>query len=370
MVELIKTPNQSLRLRMTLVATAGGLAHIFLLWVCLQLGFFRGGTGVFLALAGIDVAGRLTFLVLIMTGANLRFKEPSLTLPQIVWATLCVIAAVNFVEQGRLVFLMFFLQVMFFAAFRLMLRGFLYITVLAALGYGLVILNLAVRHPESIHVRIELFQWFGFVLVMLSLSLIGNMLNAFIQGYRRQNIELTAAMKRIEELAVTDELTGLYNRRYILDIINDQRSRVQRNERTFSVCYLDLDHFKRINDTYGHQAGDVVLKRVSEGIGASVREVDWVSRFGGEEFVVVLSGSDLESARQVADRCRRRIKEISFDDVAPDLWVTVSIGVAQYQRGETIDNLLSRADDALYQAKEQGRNCTVCETALLQAALN
>ncbi|MBU4276373.1 MAG: diguanylate cyclase [Proteobacteria bacterium] len=359
----IKRPTrdhaQALRLKLTLLAFLGGMVHLFLVWLCLYFGYFRGDLPVFLILAAADLSGRFLFLALVYSGANLRFREPGLTLAQITWATICVLAAIYFVEQGRLVLLMFYLQVMLFGAFRLRRAGFVFITALAVLGYAAVIAALWTYHPQGLNLHIELLQWLGFLLILIALSVVGGQLNRFLRRYRRQNLQLKEAMDRIEELAITDELTKLYNRRQIIKIINDQMALAARGINFFSVCFIDLDHFKTVNDTHGHNAGDLVLVKTSELLASSVREVDRVARFGGEEFLIVLINSPVERSFQVAERLRLRIEQANFKDVASGLRVTISIGVTQYQPNESIDDLLKRADEAMYRAKRAGRNRTI-----------
>lgn len=359
----IKRPSrdhaQALRLRLTILAFLGGTVHLFLVWLCLYFGYFRGGMPVFLILAAADLSGRFIFLALVYSGFNLRFREPGLILPHITWATLCVLAAIYFVEQGRLVLLMLYLQVILFGAFRLRREGYVFITALAVLGYAAVILALKTYHPQGLNLHIELLQWLGFLLILIALSVVGGQLNKFLRRYRRQNLQLKEAMNRIEELAITDELTKLFNRRQIIKIINEQMALAARGINSFSICFIDLDHFKAVNDTHGHNAGDLVLVKTSELLSSSVREVDRVARFGGEEFLIVLINSPVERSFQVAERLRRRIEDANFREVAAGLRVTISIGVTQYQPRESIDDLLKRADEAMYRAKRAGRNRTI-----------
>ncbi len=350
---------QALRLRLTLLALMGGSIHLFLVWLCLYFGYFRGGLPVFIILAAIDLCGRLIFLFLVYSGLNLRFREPGLTLAQITWATFCVLAAIYFVEQGRLVLLMFYLQVMLFGAFQIRRAGFVFITALAVVGYAAVIWALWVYHPQGLNLRVELVQWLGFLLILCSLSILGLQLNKFLRRYRSRNLQLKEAMNKIEELAITDELTKLYNRRQIIKIINDQMALASRGISSFSICFADLDHFKAINDTHGHSVGDQVLVKTSKLLDLSVREVDRVARFGGEEFLLVLVNSDADRSHLVAERLRRRIEQEDFRDIADGLKVTISVGVTQYRHEETIDDILKRADEALYRAKREGRNRTV-----------
>ena len=158
-------------------------------------------------------------------------------------------------------------------------------------------------------------------------------------------------------LLVTDELTGLINRRHMMTVLNQQKALAERSGAGFSICFFDLDRFKRINDELGHRIGDIVLKRFADIAKGQLRLSDHFSRFGGEEFVLVAVDADLDDAALLADRIREAIAAFSFGDVAPSLTVTISGGVARFRSGESIEALLTRADKALYRAKNSGRNC-------------
>ena len=171
--------------------------------------------------------------------------------------------------------------------------------------------------------------------------------------------------RRSLSLALTDELTGLYNRRYLLAHLDEVMARIDSEATGAAVLLFDIDHFKRINDTYGHAAGDEVLRQIAARARASVRSVDLVARLGGEEFAVVMPETGLDIAAGVADRLRLAIAGEPFAP-APDgerLRVTVSIGATTAMAGgEHRDQLLRRADIALYEAKAAGRNCVVTRT--------
>jgi diguanylate cyclase (GGDEF)-like protein len=125
------------------------------------------------------------------------------------------------------------------------------------------------------------------------------------------------------------------------------------------VCYLDLDHFKSINDTYGHGVGDHVLQQACQLLQVCMRDADYCGRLGGEEFVLILTGAELKAAAQVVERLRLRIAEQDFSSLMGDRRITLSAGLAQYRPGESVSQLLTRADHCLYQAKESGRNKVV-----------
>lgn len=158
-------------------------------------------------------------------------------------------------------------------------------------------------------------------------------------------------------MAITDALTGLHNRRFIESRLRQAVESANAGGAPVSVLLLDIDYFKRINDTHGHEAGDVVLKIFAERITAQLRALDLASRYGGEEFVILMPGAGLAEAENAAERVRRSVCNASFKISGElELPVTVSIGLAQASPGEPMESLLRRADAALYEAKTDGRN--------------
>lgn len=163
----------------------------------------------------------------------------------------------------------------------------------------------------------------------------------------------------LEELATRDPLTGLFNRREISRVLEEELERARRYQRPMAVLWIDFDHFKDINDTFGHAAGDSVLRSISRLLLGSVRSVDSIGRFGGEEFVIVLPEMDLGEAQETAERLRRKVAEepqpLGNDQTVP---LTISVGVAVYpDHGQTASTLCAAADKAMYLAKQRGRNC-------------
>lgn len=172
----------------------------------------------------------------------------------------------------------------------------------------------------------------------------------------RGYMHLEQALVQIGELAKRDELTGAYNRRHVLALIDEQRDRMKRSSDQFCIALLDLDLFKRINDTYGHVAGDVVLRSFSNTISSQLRGSDAFGRYGGEEFLVLMPSTTCNDAVVVAERIRAAVAEIDLSDISPELRLTVSIGVSQYHLGQDLTDLINCADTALYTAKHGGRN--------------
>ena len=172
----------------------------------------------------------------------------------------------------------------------------------------------------------------------------------------RTHLKLRNLMKRLEYLARTDQLTGLSNRRDILTKIEQEIFRYQRNKRTFILIMCDIDHFKTINDTYGHDAGDCILINVAQALKEAVRNYDTVGRWGGEEFLIVLPETELADGIQVAEKLRLNVESKEFYYNEKKLKITISFGVSIYEDGMTIDTCIKRADERLYIAKETGRN--------------
>jgi len=167
--------------------------------------------------------------------------------------------------------------------------------------------------------------------------------------------------KKLEELSNTDPLTQLANRRFLMQTLEKEFRRSVRSKQPLALIMADIDHFKRINDTCGHQQGDVVLKAVAEALTDELREYDLAARFGGEEFALLLPDTELFQAKVAAERIRKRVALLEFEGCLKEIGLTISLGVAAGPRQDIreIDDLVRLADDALYAAKREGRNRVV-----------
>ena len=179
----------------------------------------------------------------------------------------------------------------------------------------------------------------------------------FLNLYAKQ-IELAITIadlfQAVREQAVTDSMTGLYNRRYFEEFIKKETIRSNRQNQKFTVIGIDLDHLKRINDEHGHNYGDIAIKAMAEVLKRSCRSIDIASRMGGEEFNVVLSGVDSKGGMIFAERIRKAIEATKLDKIGS---ITASIGVATYmEHSEDVDELLEIVDQAMYESKRKGRN--------------
>ncbi len=162
----------------------------------------------------------------------------------------------------------------------------------------------------------------------------------------------------LEELSVRDRLTGLFNYSYFIDQLEKEKIRADRYNSKLSIIIVDLDHFKKLNDTYGHETGNMVLKSVAKTFSSLIRNIDISARYGGEEFVFILPNTGEEQSVAIAERIRRNIEQADFVDLDPDdIKLTISCGVASYpDYAADTSQLIYRADEAMYKAKNSGRN--------------
>jgi diguanylate cyclase (GGDEF)-like protein len=176
------------------------------------------------------------------------------------------------------------------------------------------------------------------------------------------NAELQDRNRELQQLSITDELTGLYNRKHLMDTLNAEVTRSKRNRHSFALLVVDIDHFKRVNDTYGHQKGDEVLRLLGDVFRETVRSCDYVARYGGEEFILMLPEVGAAGGLEVAERIRARVATERVNPKGDR--ITVSIGMAMFpEHGDRPDMLFQQADQALYAAKKAGRDRVVTATA-------
>ena len=163
--------------------------------------------------------------------------------------------------------------------------------------------------------------------------------------------------EEIYRMTIQDGLTGVPNRRYFSDFLDRELARARRYQRPLALAMFDIDHFKRINDSYGHNAGDKALKIVGQMMQSYVRQSDCVFRIGGEEFVLLLSSTDVNSASRMVENMRKGIAASSFHFKGEPVRLTLSAGITETREGDSIESIYERADAALYKAKHSGRNC-------------
>lgn len=216
------------------------------------------------------------------------------------------------------------------------------------------LVSLEYLYPQSITYFVSPGQRYVSVLFGFNLSALTIVLlfAVFADGYRLEQQRAKKYAQNMEEIAITDGLTGLYNHRFVRQRLEEEISKARRYKRKLSVIMLDIDHFKKLNDTQGHQYGDYVLKKIAEILQQSVRNTDTIGRYGGEEFIIVCSETGLAESYMLANRLRAEIERSQFKR---QVQVTISGGVAELHE-ENIQQLVEKADRCLYSAKRLGRN--------------
>ena len=366
-------PEQRVRLRRFFVGTAAHVMNLAFVLLCWAMGFLS--TDNVTVYTTVVVAFNLVVYSVIRSGLNLRFKDPSLTFFQIAIPAMLGLYIMYFAGLARGAFLVLGLAMFSFGMFRFKTREFAQLALLILTVYAVLVGLLLHFRADEVNLKLELLLWVGFAMTLGQFSflaaMVGNLRHKVVEknlALAKQNDELEIALQRISDMAIRDELTGVYNRRYLMERITEETHRCLRNGSAFCICMVDIDLFKRVNDVYGHLPGDEVLRSVASTASKALRQLDFFGRYGGEEFIMVLTDTALEGAMVTAERVRERVAQLLYPAIDPDLRVTVSIGVAEHMRRADSAATLTRADDALYCAKEAGRNR--CVAAPLDSSLH
>jgi diguanylate cyclase (GGDEF)-like protein len=327
-----------------MIAAASTVMFIFLLAICLIEGALSAAPFAAASLSPLSAIAGLYFVS--RSGLNMRPHDRSLTVPIMLCATCAVTFVLYYVGPARPVFLLMYPVILFFGVFRLTTRTLLGVAAVALAGYASIIVMLLLSAPGIARPHIEILQWVVLATVLIWFSFMGGYVN-----------HLHSRLKESEY----DALTGIYTRRRILEVLEHEKIRCDRGAGPLCIGMLDIDRFKQVNDNFGHAVGDEVLRR-SVAIGQKeLRTIDFMGRYGGEEFLMVLPQTELEGARECAERVRSETQRCGFDVCGEKHNMTLSIGLAQYRPGEPVSELLERADAALYRAKTAGRNRVECE---------
>lgn len=306
--------------------------------------------------------GLVSWIVLIYaylrSGLNERLADPAMTLPQIlgaqVWIAWSYVACAPF--RGALMMLL--TLVLVFGIFNLDRRGRRITNIYTVALLGSVMGWMAWHDPANYPPKVEFAHFVLMATILPVVSMLGAQLSDMRSKLKRQKNELTEALARIQDMATRDELTGLYNRRHMNELLQHAVKQTERSGQNFSLCVIDLDHFKHVNDNHGHGAGDEVLRSFARLARQTLRETDALARWGGEEFLMLLPETRHEQGLIGIQRLRERLVDLVVVNHLPDLRVTFSAGLTEFRSGETIEQAVERADQALYQAKAGGRNCT------------
>ena len=348
--------KQTLRMRRHAMAFATYLVPMSLVVLCWSQGLLP--EKVIYHFAVFVFAINFTILFLIQKNINLKFSDPSLTALHITVSCLPALYVMYFLELGhaRAIFMLVLVLAVIYGILELDTRGFLMACLWILSLYVLLIIVLWAKKPEVLDPSLEWIQIIAFSLVLFSMSVIGGYISNLREKLRSRNQELQKAIEKIDKLVSIDPLTEVSNRRRLFEVLTQETNRCNRGEALFSICLFDIDHFKQVNDTYGHMAGDEILCHIACRISKNIRNIDTFGRYGGEEFLLVLPQTPLAGAAVKAEKVRCQVAGLRFPDISGDLGVTVSIGLARYRPPEDIDTTLLRADRALYAAKANGRN--------------
>ena len=293
-------------------------------------------------------------------GWNLRYRDPNLTEPMIIVAILLQLGVAMAAPQVTFPFLANLFTVFAFGMLWLTLRNAVTVWSLGVFGAGVVFYAVGDRIGAPTGSPVEIFlMWLYFSLILgrcLMVSVAANETRARLAKSRRQ---LGDTLEQVQRLASRDELTRTLNRRSLIAALERERNRAERSGQPFCIAMIDLDRFKGVNDTYGHAAGDAVLRAFAAQVHETMRMTDVFGRYGGEEFLLVLVGAAGAEALEAVERIRISVAAHDWRAIVPDAPVTISAGVAGFRKGETIEELLHLADQALYQAKRDGRNRSI-----------
>ncbi len=351
-------PAQRLRLRQTSLAMALMILCVPMLHYAVEVGHGEHGRLLWAWTAG-SLSGMVLIYAAIRSGWSRRFADPSLTSLQIGFAI--VAGALGYAQAGPLRGAVFpvLTLILMFGMFQLRAFSAYALSLFALALFGGVMGVMAVRRPADYPPEVE----FGHFLVLACMLPAVGVLTARLSRIRRrlssQREELARALAQLQAIATRDELTGLPNRRQMQALMDQELLRALRHRHRFCIAVVDLDHFKHINDTHGHAAGDAVLRAFAQAGQAALRATDVLARWGGEEFLVLLPDTEMAMAIVGMERLRQHIAAQPIDaGDGVSTQISVSIGLTEHRAGETLAQTLERADQLLYRAKRQGRDRT------------
>jgi diguanylate cyclase (GGDEF)-like protein len=304
----------------------------------------------------ISLCGIVAVYWAIRSGWSMRFTDPSLTLQQMALAICCNVVGYALLGPARGAAFPNLILILMFGMFGLSGRSALFIGGFALLALGSVMGLMSHIDPGNYPPVIELAHFLMFAFLVPAVAFLSNRLNNIRRRLHQQKTALSSALEKIQLMAAHDELTGLLNRRQMQILLEQQAHRSQRSGQSFCLALIDLDHFKNINDQYGHAAGDMTLRAFADAARSSLRSDDSLARWGGEEFVLMQVDCTISSAGAALDRLRELVSGLSLPAGEASINFSFSAGLTEHRLGECVNQTLARADDLLYQAKAQGRN--------------
>ncbi len=297
------------------------------------------------------------FFLLVRTGRTRHLKDPTLMLPQNIFALLAIAFAYTAVgPNDRGIVLVLIALVMVFGMYTHTPKQSVVIGLLAMLLLGLSMGILSQVEPDYYPPNVELLRFELMLGTVPSLIYSAYQISSWRNRLSAQRKDLKIALEQVQQLATRDVLTGLYNRRFMQDRLEDCVKRFERYGERFTIVLIDLDHFKRVNDQYGHKVGDQALTAFASAASMVLRDTDTIARWGGEEFIFLLPNTSAHKAVVALERLRATLANSSVSANVPQLRVKFSSGIAVHESVAALNHTLERADRALYRAKSEGRD--------------
>lgn len=341
--------------RRFLMGAANCVAGLLALNVCATHGLIDQRASGWLTMTATLVMA--FFYVLMRSGLNRRFKDPALLGWQGAVTILCLAWGYLIGGHARPLALLVLVAILLFSMNTNTPKQIFRACLLALLSFGAAMIAVANHVDAAPNAAIvQLLYACVLLLALSSVSLLAYQLHQLRMETQARQQDLSEALDRIREMATHDDLTGLINRRRMLELMNTERHRNIRSARSFCLAMIDLDHFKRVNDRLGHSAGDEVLSEVASAISAGLRETDIVARWGGEAFLILFTDTTDDAAEKVLLRIQEALAQTTVTQLDPCLRVTFSAGVGHHLRGEPLTQTIDRAGKALCAAKAAGRN--------------
>jgi diguanylate cyclase (GGDEF)-like protein len=350
--------DRMLRRALTVVALS---ALVYAVCIVLMLfGAWRGmyDMGPVPVLIGMMALTPLGFYVVIRSGMSRSLAEPAMTFAQLIAAQTLIGGGYAVTGPIHACNLMLYSAVMIFGMFDMHVRHARIVAAYTICLTGVIMLWRTHTDPLQYVPEQELIYFVLLTTVLSALSQVSVLLTGMRQRLKDQKGKLERALTHIQEMATHDDLTGLANRRHLLDLLNEHALRSARGGVSFYVAMVDLDHFKQINDTHGHAVGDDALRTFARQAQSQLRNTDVIGRWGGEEFLLLMPESPPGDPNVGLERLRSNLATCPASDQVPALRVRFSAGLSRYRDGEAVGDTIERADRAVYAAKAGGRNQT------------
>lgn len=305
------------------------------------------------------VGGFAVFFLMIRSGRNLRFAEPSLTVPQMVFAILCGAAAYAIAGRGRGGAFPILMVIFMFSMYSLAPITVLRTSFFAVAVFGVTMLVMAHQKPAVYEPAVEWGHFIMIAIMVPAIAVLAGQLSRLRDRLRRQKKDIAIALARIQELATRDELTGLINRRHMLELMEQERQRGVRSGQSFCIAIIDIDEFRQIQERHGHAFAEQLLRRFANEALNVIRISDLLSRWDGKEFLLMLSNTRASLGRLSLERLRERVHGLMIEAPGEALHMSFSAGVTEHRAGETVADTVQRAEQGLVTAKAGGANRVV-----------